>query len=96
MEPILSRQADSLSNDEIEIVEKLSLRLVFQALAQFRDDAWEIFERAQDDETEIAEDITREALDNLPGFPISTGYSALSTTRGRDGCLVESVWFHRH
>lgn len=62
--------ADRLTDDQIELVEKLTLRLVFQALAQFATEARQIFARAEDREIEIAQDVTREALDLYGGFPI--------------------------
>lgn len=62
--------AHQLTDDQIELVEKLTLRLMFQAVAQFADDARDIFARAQDREIEIAQDITREALDRFGGYPI--------------------------
>lgn len=49
----------------LEEIEKASLRLVTQALYDFRDSAAEIFREESDLVSDIGEDITREALDRL-------------------------------
>ncbi len=51
--------------DILEEIEKASARLVTQALFEFRQEAAEIFAREQDKPQDVAEDITREALDRL-------------------------------
>lgn len=51
--------------DRLEDIEKASLRLVTQALYDFRDTAVEIFRAEADLVADIGEDITREALDRL-------------------------------
>jgi hypothetical protein len=51
--------------DVLEEIEKASARLVTQALFEFRQEAAEIFAREQDKPQDVAEDITREALDRL-------------------------------
>jgi hypothetical protein len=58
---------DSLSTDpeRLESIEKGSMRLVTQALYDFRDAAEEIFRRETDLAQDIAEDVTREALDRM-------------------------------
>jgi len=60
----------TLSADEIEAVEKLTLRWVFQATLDFGMEAHEIFIKSPDDVKDIAEDITRELLDRLPGHNV--------------------------
>lgn len=55
--------ADDL--DRLEEIEKASLRLVTQALYEYRDLAVEIFLQEGDLVADIGEDITREALDRL-------------------------------
>lgn len=60
----------ALSTDEIEVVEKLTLRWVFQATLDFGMEAHEIFLKSPDDVKDIAEDITRELLDRLPGHNV--------------------------
>lgn len=49
--------------DRLEAIEKSSLRLVVQAMLDFRDTAREIFLREKDEADGKAEDVTREALD---------------------------------
>ncbi len=51
--------------DRLEEIEKASLRLVVQALYDYRQVAAEIFQREADLVADIGEDITREALDRL-------------------------------
>ena len=48
-----------------EEIEKASLRLVVQAILDFRDDAIAIFREESDSVADIGEDITREALDRM-------------------------------
>lgn len=60
----------SLSLDEIEEIEKLTLRWVFQAVYDFGMEAHEIFLKSPDSVKDIAEDITRELLDRLSGFNV--------------------------
>ncbi|MGH9753334.1 MAG: SfiI family type II restriction endonuclease [Blastocatellia bacterium] len=56
-----------LQNDpeRLEEIEKSSLRLVVQALCDYRSTAQEIFREESDQVADIGEDITREALDRL-------------------------------
>ena len=58
------------SADQIESVEKLTMRWLFQALLDFGPAAYTIFLNSPDEVKDIAEDITREALDRLVGFNI--------------------------
>lgn len=51
--------------DRLEEIEKTSLRMVVQAILDFRKDAVEIFRYESDLVADIGEDITREALDKL-------------------------------
>ena len=60
----------NLDSDEIEEIEKLTLRWVFQAVLDFGMEAHEIFLKSPDKVKDIAEDITRELLDRLPGFNV--------------------------
>jgi hypothetical protein len=57
---VLAAQADRL-----EEIEKASMRLVAQAISDFREDAIEIYRRESDLHADIGEDITREALDRM-------------------------------
>lgn len=61
---------ESLSLEEIEIIEKLTLRWIFQAVSDFGMEAYEIFRKSPDNVKDIAEDITRELLDRLSGFNV--------------------------
>lgn len=56
--------------DEIEEIEKLTLRWIFQAVFDFGMEAHEIFLKSPDSVKDIAEDITRELLDRLSGFNV--------------------------
>jgi len=49
--------------DRLEEIERASMRLVTQAIYDFRKTAAEIFEKERDLVQDIGEDITREALD---------------------------------
>ena len=60
----------NLSLDEIEKIEKLTLRWIFQAVYDFGMEAHEVFFRSPDSVKDIAEDITRELLDRLSGFNV--------------------------
>lgn len=51
--------------DRLEEIEKASLRLVVQALYDYRETAVEIFQQESDLVADIGEDITREALDKM-------------------------------
>jgi len=51
--------------DTVEDIERATLRLVTQALADFRDDAKAIFVAEKDLQADIGEAITREALDSV-------------------------------
>ena len=58
----------SLSLDQIEEVEKLTARWLFHALLDFGRDAFNIFALSPDEVKDVAEDVTREVLDRLPGY----------------------------
>lgn len=59
-----------LTFEQLEQIEKLTLRWIFQAVLDFGMDAYEIFLNSPDDVKDVAEDITRELLDRLPGFNV--------------------------
>lgn len=91
----------SLTEDQIELVEKLSMRFVYQAVRDFALEAAYIFANSPDDQTEVAEDTTREALGRLPGFPLPArifgvmdfkraGYVFLPDFATRQALLVDS------
>jgi len=60
----------SLSLEQIENIEKMTLRWIFQAVLDFGIEAYDIFRLSPDDVKDVAEDITRELLDRLPGYNI--------------------------
>ena len=64
------KQPDDLALDEVEEIEKLTLRWIFQAVLDFGMEAHEIFIKSPDNVQDIAEDITRELLDRLPGYNV--------------------------
>jgi hypothetical protein len=59
-----------LTNEQIETVEKLTLRWIFQAIIDFGFEAYTIFYQSPDEVKDVAEDITRELLDRLSGYNI--------------------------
>lgn len=64
------KDPDDLTLDEIEEIEKLTLRWIFQAVSDFGMEAYVIFLKSPDSVQDIAEDITRELLDRLSGFNV--------------------------
>lgn len=62
------RAPETFSEDEIELVEKQSLRALFVAAVDFGFDAYEVFDQSTDNPKDIAEDITREMLDRFGGY----------------------------
>ncbi|NLY76249.1 MAG: BglI family type II restriction endonuclease [Firmicutes bacterium] len=59
-----------LTLDEIENIEKLSMRWLYQSVLDFGFESYVIFYHSPDDVKDVAEDVTREILDRLPGFNI--------------------------
>ncbi len=51
--------------DVLESIEKATLRLVVQAIYSFAEEASDIFRNERDDVQDIAEDVTREAMDRI-------------------------------
>lgn len=62
---LIDPQELSKNLDRLEEVEKVSLRLVTQAIYDYRTTAQEVFQEESDLVADIGEDITREALDRL-------------------------------
>jgi hypothetical protein len=56
------KNADNLSLEEIEEIEKLTIRWIFQAILDFGMEAHEIFLKSPDCVKDIAEDITQSCL----------------------------------
>jgi hypothetical protein len=65
---LINPQELSQNLDRLEEIEKVSLRLVTQAIYNYRTTAQEIFREESDLVADIGEDITREALERL-GMP---------------------------
>ena len=81
-----------LSFQEIEEIEKLTLRWVFQAVFDFGMEAHEIFLKSPDSVKDIAEDITRELLDRLSGFNVQQRiYGTVDYKRARYVILPEQT-----
>lgn len=64
------RDPKELTPNEIEAIEKQSLRSLYTAAFDFGFDAFDIFAQSSDDPKDIAEDITREMLDRLGGYQV--------------------------
>jgi Type II restriction enzyme SfiI len=62
------KRPNLLTNDEIENIEKLSLRALHLAVCEFGFEAWSIFNQSDDEPKDIAEDVTREMMDRLGGY----------------------------
>lgn len=60
-----------LSLDEIEDIEKLTLRWLVQATVDFGFEAYDIFRYSPDNVKDVAEDITREIVDRLAGYNLT-------------------------
>jgi len=65
------KEASVLTPNEIEEVEKLSLRWMYQAVLDFGFTAWDIFRQSPDEVKDVAEDITRELLDSFSTYHIN-------------------------
>lgn len=80
----------SLSQAQIEEVEKLTARWLFHALLDFGTEAHRIFVNSPDEVRDIAEDITRAALSRLPGYNLSERvYGTVDFKRSRYAILSE-------
>ncbi|MGH8601990.1 MAG: SfiI family type II restriction endonuclease [Gammaproteobacteria bacterium] len=66
----MDRDPVTLTNAEIENIEKLSIRWATQALLDFAPIAYDEFRNSPDDADGVAEDVTQEALNDLKGFAI--------------------------
>jgi hypothetical protein len=64
------KKPEFLDVKEIEDVEKLTIRWIYQAVLDFGMEAHEIFLKSPDSVKDIAEDITRELLDRLSGYNV--------------------------
>ncbi len=68
----LNPNALAQDSDVLEEVEKATLRMVVQAVYDFRDEAREFFLQEPDLVADIGEDITREAMDRMGTSTIPT------------------------
>ncbi len=66
----LIEDIESLPPSNIENVEKLTLRWMFQATLDYGIEAFDVFYQSPDDVKEVAEDITREILDRMSGYNV--------------------------
>jgi hypothetical protein len=66
----IRENVDALTSQEIESIEKMTVRWIFHAVVDFGMEAHEIFLKSPDDVKDVAEDITRELLDRLPGHNV--------------------------
>lgn len=64
------KDPNTLTHEEIEVIERLCLRWMHRAVCDFGYEAWDIFYQSPDDVKDVAEDITREMLDRLGGYQI--------------------------
>jgi len=84
------RDLRTLTPQDIEDIEKLTLRWLFQAAIDFGMQAHEVFFLSPDDVKDIAEDVTREMLDSLPGFNVAQRiYGTVDYKRARYIILPE-------
>lgn len=78
--------------DQVEAIEKLTMRWVFQAMLNFGSEAYEVFHQSEDEVDDVGEDITREALDRLPGFNIPTRvYGTVDYKKARYVILPDGI-----
>ena len=59
-----------LSEEDIERIEQLTMRWLFQAAVDFGPESLTIFQQSPDDPKDVAEDVTREILNGLAGYNI--------------------------
>ncbi len=82
----------TLNLDQLEDAEKLTTQWVFQAMLDFGMESYQIFRSSPDDVKDIAEDVTREALDRLPGFNVQQRiYGTVDYKRARYLIFPEGI-----
>lgn len=82
----------TLDPQEVEDAERLTLRWIFQAMLDFGSSAHDVFRNSPDDVKDVAEDITREALDRLPGYNVPQRvYGTVDYKRARYIILPDSI-----
>jgi hypothetical protein len=86
------KDPSNLDSEEIEEIEALTLRWIFHAILDFGIEAYEVFFHSPDNVKDIAEDITRELLDRLPGFNVQQRvYGTVDYKRARYIILPEKT-----
>lgn len=86
------KEPSSLSRIEIERIERLTLRWIFQSVVDFGKEAHDIFLNSPDDVKDVAEDVTRELLDRLPGFNVRQRiFGTVDYKRARYVILPEQI-----
>ncbi len=86
------KDPSTLDSEEIEKIETLTLRWIFHAILDFGMEAYEVFLHSPDSVKDIAEDITRELLDRLPGFNMQQRvYGTVDYKRARYIILPEKT-----
>jgi hypothetical protein len=89
MEP---HRLTDLNEDEIERIEILTMRWLFQAVVDFGIQPYTIFTLSPDDVRNVAEDVTREVLDRLSGYNINQRvFGTVDYKRARYVILPEQV-----
>lgn len=64
----LRADLSGLTPTQVEEIERLSMQWLYQAVRDFGMEAYRVFHNSPDDVKDVAEDVTREILDRLPGF----------------------------
>ncbi len=86
------RKPSSLSFSEIEQIERLTLRWIFQSVIDFGEEAHDIFLNSPDEVKDVAEDVTRELLDRLTGFNVRQRiFGTVDYKRARYVILPEQI-----
>lgn len=85
--------AAHLTLEQIETVEKQTLRWVAQALFDYSEEIWPEFRYSPDDADGVAEDVTQESLNRLSGFTLDKRrlYGTVDYRRARYAILPELI-----
>lgn len=88
----IEQDISQLTAAQIEEIEKLTIRWVFQATLNFGMEAHAIFLNSPDEVEDVAEDITREVLDRLPGYNLAQRiYGTVDYKRARYVILPNGI-----
>lgn len=68
--PNLIDDLSALTQDDVERIERVTMRWLFQAVVDFGREPVTIFANSPDAPKDVAEDVTREVLDRLTGYNI--------------------------